>query len=316
LEIYRYSDHLPAFNKPVVTVGTFDGVHLGHRRIIDRLKEIARQIQGETIVITFEPHPRLVLAQYGTPVKLINSTYRKYQLLSDLGIDHLIILPFSVEFSMTPWEVFIREYIINQIHTSYLVVGYDHRFGHDRQGDRSKLQAFAHELGLNIEEVPPLFIEGQVVSSTRIRNALHAGNIRLANLLLGYEYSISGKVIRGNRLGHRLGFPTANILADDSLALIAANGVYVSRVEYKGKIYGGMSNIGIRPTIAHHSFAIEVHIFDFNEEIYDEMINISFIDRLRDEIRFDSLDQLKDQLQEDRILARKILQEVGYGVDL
>lgn len=310
MEIHRDLDHLPVFNKPIVTVGTFDGVHLGHRQIINHLKEIARKIQGETIIITFEPHPRLVLPQYGVPVKLITSTHRKYQLLSELGIDHLIVLPFTIEFSMTPWEVFIREFIVNQLHSFCLVVGYDHRFGHDREGDHLKLQSFAHELGLKVEEVSPLLIDGEEVSSTRIRNALHAGNIRLANSLLGYAYTISGKVIHGNRLGHQLGFPTANILADDRLVLIAANGVYVSKVEYKGKIYGGMSNIGVRPTIAHSSFAVEVHIFDFNDEIYDEVINISFIDRLRDEIKFDSLEQLKNQLKKDKIQAQSILEGI------
>lgn len=307
MKIHRQIDTLPAFSYPVVTVGTFDGVHLGHRRIIGRLTEIAAARGGESIVVTFEPHPRMVLAQYGTAVKLINTAHRKYELIAGLGVDHLIILPFTREFSKTPWETFIRAFIVSTLKTSCLVIGYDHRFGHGRQGDHDKLLHLAHETGFCVEEVHPLLADGMEVSSTRIRNALHEGNIRQANSLLGYPYSITGKVVHGNRIGHRLGFPTANIEAEDKYKLIAANGVYAARVLYNGHLYDGMGNIGVRPTINRHSFAIEVNLFDFDAEIYGEILTVFFYDRLRDEVRFDNLEQLKNQLQKDKEITKKVL---------
>lgn len=307
MKIYREIDQLPAFTEPVVTVGTFDGVHLGHRRIIGRLAEMAKTRKGESIVVTFEPHPRMVLAQYGTAVKLINTASRKYELIAGLGVDHLVIVPFTLAFSKTPWESFIRDFIVKTLKTRCLVVGYDHRFGHGRQGDHDKLLHLAREENFCIEEVPPLLADGMEVSSTRIRNALHGGDIRLANRLLGYPYSITGKVVHGNRIGHRLGFPTANIEAEDKYKLIAANGVYATRVLYNAQLYDGMGNIGIRPTLDRHSFAIEVNLFDFDLEIYGETLTVFFFDRLRDEVRFDNLEGLKSQLEKDRVITMEVL---------
>ena len=313
MKIHRDLEQLPEFRNPVVTVGTFDGVHQGHRRILERMREIAARTGGETVVVTFEPHPRMVLAPYGTPVRLINIPRRKYQILESLGIDHVVIINFTPEFARTPWEVFIRDFLSGRLKVKCLVVGYDHRFGQGREGDHEKLMLMAGELHFCVEEIPPFYLDGHEVSSTRIRNALHAGNIRLANFLLGYEYSITGTVVHGNRIGHRLGFPTANIETDDKYKLIAANGVYVARAEYQGRIYGGMCNIGNRPTISSNSFAVEVHIFGFDQEIYGETLTIYFVDRLRNETRFDSLDALKAQLEEDRKMALEILERIPDG---
>lgn len=313
MKTHRAEEHLPEFRDPVVTVGTFDGVHLGHRRILERMREIASSTGGETIVVTFEPHPRMVLAPYGTPIKLINIPQRKYQILESLGIDHVVVIHFTAEFAATSWETFVRNFLHHKLKVKYLVVGYDHRFGQGREGDQEKLLEIATDLNFCVEEIPPFYIDGHEVSSTRIRQALHAGNIRLANFLLGYEYSITGKVVRGNRIGHKLGFPTANIDTDNKYKLIAANGVYVARVEYQGCIYGGMCNIGYRPTLNDNTFAVEVHIFNFNKEIYNEILTIYFVDRLRNESRFENLEALKAQLEIDRTIALELLDRIADG---
>lgn len=295
------------FIRPVVTVGTFDGVHLGHQKIISRLKQIAARCGGESVVVTFDNHPRLVLNPDDDTIRLININSRKFERLAAAGIDHLVVLPFTVEFSKTPWDIFIRDTIVGQIGAKHLVIGYDHRFGNNREGSREKMLEMAARYGFSVEEVDELLIDGEEVSSTRIRKALNIGDIREANRLLGYEYSITGKVIRGNRIGHQIGFPTANIETDDRFKLIAANGVYASRVEWNGNIYNGMSNIGIRPTINDNKFAVEVNIFDFDHELYDECLTVYFVDRLRDEIRFKSLEELKQQIKTDEQNIRRLL---------
>jgi len=258
-------------------------------------------------VVTFDNHPRLVLHPDDDSIRLININSRKFERLAAAGIDHLVVLPFTVEFSKIPWDVFIRDTIIGQIGAKHLVIGYDHRFGNNREGSREKMLAMAVQYGFSVEEVDELIVDGDEVSSTRIRKALNIGDIREANRLLGYEYSITGKVIRGNRIGHQLGFPTANIETDDRFKLIAANGVYASRVEWNGRLYNGMSNIGIRPTINDNNFAVEVNIFGFDHEIYDECLTVYFVDRLRDEIRFNSLEELKQQIKTDGASVRRLL---------
>jgi len=296
-----------SFTRPVVTVGTFDGVHLGHQKIISRLKLIAAQTDGESVVVTFDNHPRLVLHPDDDTIRLININSRKFERLAAAGIDHLVVIPFTVEFSRTPWFDFIRDFIVGKLKTANLVIGYDHRFGNNREGSHEKMQELSLQYGFHVEEVDEFLVDGLEVSSTRIRKALNDGNILEANRLLGYEYSITGKVVRGNRIGHQLGFPTANIETDDRYKLIAANGVYASRVEWNGNLYGGMSNIGIRPTINDSRFAVEVNIFDFNQEIYEECLTVYFVERLRDEIRFNSLEALKVQIMSDELAIRRVL---------
>jgi riboflavin kinase/FMN adenylyltransferase len=283
----------------VVTVGTFDGLHIGHQEIISRMKTFAREKNGETILITFDPHPRIVLDP-NHDVKFILTRKRKFELLSNLGIDNLIILPFTKEFSRTSSEDFIKEYLIGKLSADMLIVGYDHHFGRNREGNYEQLHRLGKTFHFEVAEIPAQYVDDIPVSSTKIRNALTEGNVRLANKMLGFEYSITGKVIAGNKIGRTIGFPTANIEIEDKYKLIAAGGVYACKVECGGKVYKGMGNIGTRPTIGKHDFTTEVHLFDFDEDIYGKEITIYFIDRVRDEVKFSSLDELKDQLSKDR----------------
>jgi riboflavin kinase/FMN adenylyltransferase len=290
----------------VVTVGTFDGVHLGHRAIFDKMKAKAKEIGGETVVITFYPHPRIVLGLDSENLKFINTQEKKINRIEDAGIDHLIIIPFNKEFASLSSEEFIR-LILDKINPKVVVIGYDHHFGKGREGSFELLSEIGKKEGFEVIRVEALYMDGVPISSTKIRDLLKAGKVALANKYLGYEYSITGKVVRGQSIGHILGFPTANIEVADEYKLIAAVGVYACRVEYMGRVYKGMSNIGYRPTIDLGDLTIEVNIFDFNQQIYGEQITITFVDRLRDEKKFKDREALKAQLAKDRETALKIL---------
>lgn len=296
---HNIKDFTPVPNS-VVTVGTFDGVHVGHQKIFSRMTEAARAIGGQTIVVTFHPHPRLVISADSKNLKFINSEDKKFDLIGKSGIDHLIIIPFTREFSNTPSADFVKKILVGKLNVKLLVIGYDHHFGKDRQGSFMELKGMGKICGFEVEEVEALVVEDIPVSSTKIRNALIQGDVRLANKLLGYEYSITGKVVPGNKIGRKIGFPTANIEVSDEFKLISAIGVYACRVEWKGMIFKGMGNIGFRPTIDTGSLTIEVHIFDFDEEIYGDDITIYFIDRIRDEHKFENLAALRNQLLTDR----------------
>ena len=300
MKVYTNIDKFKGKGYGVVTVGTFDGLHIGHQKIISRMTKLARGNNGESIVVTFDPHPRLVLYPDSRDLKFITAKKRKYRLLEDLGIDVIIEIPFTKEFSATSSDDFVKEYLVKKLHAKKLIVGYDHHFGKNREGNYEKLKETGSEYGFDVEEIPAQFIGDTAVSSTKIRNALMEGDVDLANKMLGYDYSITGLVVRGNAIGHKLGFPTANIETDDVYKLIAAGGVYACRVEYNGKLYNGMGNIGTRPTIGKHEFATEVNIFDFDEDIYGKEITIFFVSRLRDELKFDNLEVLKEQLGKDR----------------
>jgi riboflavin kinase / FMN adenylyltransferase len=307
LKIYQNIDDYRGAGFAIVTVGTFDGLHIGHQKIIRRMAELAEEHNGETLVVTFNPHPRLVLEPGNKDLKFITTEKKKYDLLEALGIDHLIILPFTKEFAAIPSADFIRDYLVTKLRVKMLVVGYDHHFGRNREGNYDQLFKQGIHYGFGVEEIQAQYINDIAVSSTQIRNALTEGNLHLANRMLGYEYSITGHVTEGNRIGRSLGFPTANLDVDDKYKLIAAGGVYACKVEYKGKIYKGMGNIGTRPTIGKHDFTTEVHIFDFDEDIYGKEITIYFIDRVRDERKFNGLNELKEQLGKDREVVRKLL---------
>ncbi len=284
----------------VVTVGTFDGLHLGHQEIIKRMREIAREINGETVVITFDPHPRHVLHADSKGLKFINTRERKFKLLEGFGIDHLIVIPFTKDFAKNSPEDFIREFLMKKIKMKKLVIGYDHHFGNQREGNFEKLNKLGKKYGFEVEEISALYVDETAVSSTKIRNALIDGEIKLANTMLGYDYSITGIVVVGNKIGRTIGFPTANIEIEDKYKLIAAGGVYACEIEYKGKIFSGMGNIGTRPTIGINGLVTEVHIFNFDKDIYGEEIRIIFLDRIRDEKKFADLEELKVQLGKDR----------------
>lgn len=307
MKIYQCIQDFEVIATPIVTIGTFDGVHMGHRAIFSKMKEEAKKTGGETVVITFFPHPRLVLYQDSVNLKFINTREKKIERLEKIGIDHMIIIPFTKEFAQNSSEQFVTDYVVKYVRPAKIIIGYDHHFGKNREGNIALLEKLKNRFGYEVEEVPPYYVDGAPVSSTRIRNLLHDGNVKEANKMLGYEYSITGVVVRGFRIGHKIGYPTANIEMPNEYKLIAANGVYACRVLLRDRMLKGMGNIGVRPTIDHGDLTIEVNIFNFDEDIYDEQITIQFVDRLRDEKKFENLDALKAQLAKDKEQSLDIL---------
>ena len=287
----------------VVTIGTFDGVHLGHQAIFKEMRRIAQEVNGETVVVTFHPHPRQVLDIGTANLRFICSQEEKLRKIEEFGIDNVLIIPFTKEFASTPSEVFIKEYIIERIHPAVIVVGYDHHFGKNRIGDFSMLLKLGKAYGFRTEQVEVQYIDNVAVSSTKIRNALSAGNVTLANQLLGYPYSVTGVVVTGNKIGRTLGFPTANLDIPNEFMMINNPGVYACRTMIDGKEYHAMTNTGMRPTIgdrANGDFIIEVNIFDFDGDLYDKTLQVWFLQRIRDEVKFNGLEALKAQLVKDR----------------
>ncbi len=307
MQIHYDLDNFPKIKFPIVTSGTFDGVHLGHRKILKRLKEIAVEKGGETVLITFFPHPRMVLFNDSQNLKLLSTISEKIDKLTKFGIDHLVIIPFTREFSEINSEDFIRKILVEKIGAKLLVIGYDHRFGKNREGSFEYLKENSTKFGFEVIEIPRHDIENIGISSTLIRNSLLAGDIVQANSLLGIEYSMSGKVVKGKQLGRTLGYPTANIYVVEDYKLVPADGVYAVLINHDNIIYQGVLNIGKRPTIEGKDRTIEVHIFDFDKEIYGENISISFVEKIRDEIKFNSLDDLKTQIGIDAEKAKLIL---------
>jgi riboflavin kinase / FMN adenylyltransferase len=303
--------NLKDFNalRPVVTIGTFDGVHLGHRKIIGRLKEIASEIKGESVIFTFNPHPRQIVSAEEHNLRLLNTLSEKIELLRDAEIDHLIIYPFTAGFSAMSYVDFVKEVLVEQIHTACLVVGYDHQFGQNRKGNYEYLQKCSRQYNFTIERLDVLLVDEINVSSTHIRRALESGDITLANKYLGYPYELHGIVVEGRHLGRKIGFPTANIEANEVAKLIPGYGVYAVYVKVRGILYKGMLNIGTRPTFTQNADArsIEVNIFDFDDSIYQEEISVLFIEKIRNEQKFPSKEALIDQLFLDKITALKLL---------
>jgi riboflavin kinase/FMN adenylyltransferase len=305
MKIYHHIDDFVPVKNAVVTIGTFDGVHLGHRKIISRIRELADVSGGETVVLTFFPHPRMILHPEDESIKLINTIKEKAELLEQLGIDHLIITPFSRDFSNQPPEDYIRDVLVNKIGTKKIVIGYDHRFGKDRQGGLNDLLHLAPAHGFNVIEIPEQDINEVAISSTRIREALLNGDIDLANEFLGYSFFITGKVIRGDQIGRQIGYPTANILVEERYKLIPSDGIFAVKVQVEEKEYSGMAYIGSRPTVNGMTRNIEVNIFDFNKEIYNQPIRMEFYHFVRHDAKFSSLDELKEQLGRDRVDVMK-----------
>jgi len=306
LKVYRNIQEFTKLENAIVTTGTFDGVHQGHKKIIDRLKFLAQIYQGETVLLTFSPHPRLVLFPDNKDLKLITSENEKIEILNGLGIDHLIIHPFTKEFSRLSSIEFVRNILVNQIGTKKLVIGYNHHFGRNREGTFEHLKEFGPIYGFDVEEISAHDVQSINVSSTKIRNAIQHGDIKTANSYLGYRFLLSGHVVHGLSNGRKIGYPTANIRVSESTKMIPLEGVYAVEVEKDGVLYGGMLNIGNKPTFGTFNQTIEVHIFDFNQDLYGQEIKVFFKDRIRDEIKFDSVDDLKNQLAKDKIIAASI----------
>lgn len=310
VKIYKDINQYVPVKNSIVTVGTFDGVHMGHRAIFKKMIEDAREIGGQTVVVTFHPHPRLVLNIDSSNLRFITSQEKKLQILEEIGIDHVIIITFTREFSRTNSETFIKEYIVDKIKPARLVIGYDHHFGKNRMGDFKLLYDLGQKYQFKVERVPAQDVENIAISSTKIRKALESGDVKKANLLLGYQYTICGTVVHGNAVGRKIGFPTANIQTEIQYKLIGIYGVYACFVDYNDKQYQGMANIGIRPTLGNEEPTTEVHLFDFDEDIYGATICIRFVDRIRDEIKFSGVEALTAQLKQDQQTARRILSKL------
>ncbi|MFP9112347.1 bifunctional riboflavin kinase/FAD synthetase [Flavobacterium sp. RHBU_3] len=285
--------------KTVVTLGTFDGVHTGHKILLHRLSQASAALQCESVVLTFFPHPRMVLQQ-GSEFKLLNTMTEKAALLEAEGVDNLIIHPFSLEFSRLTAEEFVKDILVDKLNVAKIIIGHDHRFGRNRTADTQDLIEMGKEYGFEVEQISAYEVQQTPVSSTKVRNALATGNIQLANEFLGYPYFITGTVTQGKQLGRTIGFPTANIKPLEDYKLIPANGVYTASAEINGKTVYGMLNIGVRPTVDGTYQTIEVNFFDFDADIYNAEIKLNLHSRLRDEQKFPSLDALKAQLHNDK----------------
>jgi riboflavin kinase/FMN adenylyltransferase len=305
--VHRGLDDLQPLPNAVVTSGTFDGVHRGHQTILARLTEIAKGSNGQSVLTTYWPHPRTVVSNDSQDLKLLTTLDEKVALLDQAGVDHLVIIPFTRSFSQLSSEEFIQQVLIEKIGTKKLVIGYDHRFGRDRQGGFDYIQAHQREYGFDVEEIPRQDVEAVGVSSSKIRTALNEGNIHTANLFLGRQYNLTGTVVKGQQLGRTIGFPTANLQVDDPNKLVPANGVYAVDVHYGGQTFGGMLNIGFRPTVAGTSQTIETYIFDFDKDIYGEHMTLRFREFLRPEQKFEGLPALVAQLNRDEAAARVVL---------
>jgi len=288
--------------RPVVTVGIFDGVHRGHRFLIDRLRGKAHELNGESVIITLWPHPRVVLNKDTGNLRYLNSIDEKKELLEQSGVDHLIILPFTKEFAGQDSCSFINNYLVKKLSINYLLVGFDHKFGKDREGDYERLKLCAKEYGFGIEQIAPREIDSQKISSSLIRELLLTKELIEANQFLGYNYFLKGKVTNGNQVGREIGFPTANIEPEDPHKLIPADGVYAVFVNINNEKHQGMLNIGYRPTMESNDLrkSIEVNIFNFDKNIYNEDIYVEFVARLRNEKKFQNIEQLTQQLIIDK----------------
>ena len=309
MNVYKEITKLPAFKNAVITIGTFDGVHQGHLQIIKQLVEEARKVQGTPVVITFYPHPKQVVETGRKPIFILNTLEEKTRLLAQAGIEHLVVVPFSQEFAEQPAADYVKNFLVNNFHPHTIIIGYDHRFGRNREGDYHLLEALADELQYQVKEIPEHVLRDITISSTRIREALLEGNVQKANEFLGYRYFFTGLVTEGNKLGRTIGYPTANLQIQDDQKLVAGNGVYAVQVvvENMSGIFGGMMNIGTRPTVDGTKRAIEVNIFAFDEMIYNRFVTVTMLARLRDEVKFNGLDALKAQLAKDKLDTMKVL---------
>ncbi len=304
MNVFRDLDTLPKFQNAVVTIGSYDGVHSGHQEILRRVNRRAQQINGESVLVTFHPHPRLVVNPDDDSLRLITLLEEKIALLRQYELDNLVVVPFTKAFSQQTPDEYIRNFLVDKIHPQKIVIGYDHRFGNKRAGNIEYLKKFEKELGYKVEEIEKQEVDDIVVSSTKIRNNIEAGNIRTATALLNHPFSLSGKVVRGKQRGSQIGFPTANVSVASRHKIIPANGVYAAKIHYQGKVYQSMLNIG--RSLNNENRTVEVNIFDFNQDIYDQELTIEFVQRTRNTMRFSGLEALKKQLAEDKKTALKV----------
>lgn len=300
MKVYHSFEQYQSVPNPVLTVGTFDGVHYGHQKILERLKTIARQIGGETVIMTFFPHPRMILHPEDTSLKLLSTVEEKTGLLEKAGIDHLLLIPFTRDFSNLSSAEFIENILVKALRVKKLVIGYDHRFGKNREGTFQDLEAGGARYGFDVEEISEQDINHVTVSSTKIRNALASGKVATANQYLGYPYPISGQVVKGDQLGRKLGYPTANLYVEEAYKLIPRDGIYaVNAVLDQQQQLQGMLYIGHRPTVNGMARNIEVNLFDFNQEIYYRRLTLQLLKFIREDRKFDTLEELTHQIDKD-----------------
>lgn len=309
MQVHRDLGQLPDFHRAVITIGTFDGVHTGHRFILQQLEVAARACNGEKVIITFDPHPREVLRPQDRPIHILTTLPEKIALLEQCGIDHLVVVPFTPAFAAMSASDYISDFLIAKFHPHTIIIGYDHRFGHNREGGLELLEREQARYDYQLLEIPQQVVHDLTVSSTKIRNSLESGDIALANELLGYPYFLSGTVMHGDKMGRQLGYPTANLQVTDSRKLIPSEGIYAIRVQlaHETQWRNGVMSIGTRPTFNGSDLRLEAHLFDFNGDLYDQVITVQFIAYLRGNQKFGNVDALIVQMNNDSAKAKEIL---------
>mgnify|MGYP000579610618 FL=1 len=309
LKIFHSINDFSSPKKTILTLGTFDGVHIGHKKILEKITQNTENEKYESLVLTFFPHPRMIL-QEESAIKLLNTITEKIDLLEKTGIENLVIHPFDESFSRLTAEEFVREILVEQFHIQKIIIGHDHRFGRNRTANIDDLIDFGKKYGFEVEQISAQEINEISVSSTKIRNALEEGDIVLANKYLGYEYFLTGTIIKGKQLGRTIGFPTANLKIEENYKLIPRNGVYIVSSIINNKTVFGMMNIGFNPTVDGENQTIEIHFFDFEADLYHQKITVSLLHRIRSEQKFDSVVLLKEQLEKDRNYAKTFLSKL------
>ncbi|NRB50741.1 MAG: bifunctional riboflavin kinase/FAD synthetase [Saprospiraceae bacterium] len=317
MNVFYNLEDLPEFKEAVITIGSFDGVHSGHQKIIQKVRQLAQKVGGESVIITFHPHPRLVVYPRDKSLKLITTIEEKVELFRQCGVDNLVVVPFTVAFSQQTADEYIQQFLVGRFKPRYIVIGYDHRFGLNRQGNIDYLKWHGEELGYEVVEIEKQEIQDIAVSSTKVRQALEEGDVKSAKQLLGHPFLLSGKVIQGQKIGRTIGFPTANIDVSDKHKLIPPYGIYAVKVRLEEKEFGGMLYIGDRPTLEQHTNqTIEVNIFEFSEDIYGKEITLEFVDFIRHDMRFDNLEGLQSKLAEDKLASQQALSANTEASDL
>lgn len=306
MKIYRSIEDYDEDKRSVVTIGTFDGIHLGHQEILSRLIKSSKNKDLNSVVLTFFPHPRIILNKYNE-VKMIDTLDEKIIHLNEIGIDSLIIHPFDRNFSLLSANQFIKDFLVDKLKIKHIIIGYDHRFGKGREASVTDLKNYANDYDFTVEEIKAQEIEKITVSSTKIRNSINQGDIKTTEKYLGRYFNLTGKVVKGDGLGKKINYPTANIFIEETYKIIPKDGVYLVETIIKDKLFNGMMNIGHRPTIGTKNKSIEVHLFNFNEDVYGQVISIKMISKIRDEKKFSSIQALKEQLVKDENYCLKLI---------
>ena len=309
MKVFTSISEFNSTKKTIVTIGTFDGVHIGHQKIIEKLIQGSKNSDCESLILTFFPHPRMILHE-ASSIKLLNTINEKSGFLKKMGLDNLVIHPFDIKFSNLSAEEFVKTILVDSFNIQKIIIGYDHRFGKNRAANIDDLIAFGDKYGFEVEQISAQEVDSVSVSSTKIRDAIANGTMAVANEYLGYNYLLSGKIIKGKQLGRTIGFPTANIKIEENYKLIPKNGVYIVKSIIQEKTFFGIMNIGLNPTVNGEDLSIEVHFLDFNIAIYNTEITVSVIDRIRDEQKFSSIDLLKAQIQKDKNNAISYIEKI------